>query len=145
MQDLSKPTVSKLLIPIAYFIVVCAYFAYSATYVQIGIHHIVGAILTVSAFLLWIMSRIQLGNSFTLAPDAKKLVTSGIYSKLRHPVYYFSILAVLGIVIFSWSVYLLVPLALLIVIELIRIKQEEKILEQKFGRDYIEYKQSTWF
>ena len=145
MHNLSKSTKSKLLIPIMYLILACTYFVYSAVYEPITFHHIIGATITISAFLLWITSRIQLGNSFSLAPKATHLVKSGIYSKLRHPIYYFSILAVLGLVVFSWSIYLLFALSLLLVVEVFRIKQEEIILEQKFGSDYIDYKKSTWF
>ncbi len=108
-------------------------------------HHIVGIIIVVLAFILWIAARIQLGNSFTIGAHAKELVTAGLYSKLRHPVYYFSILAVTGIAIFTWNIYMTIPVILLIVIELIRIRQEEQVLEKTFGKKYINYKQTTWF
>ena len=145
MQKLSKPILLKLLIPIGYGVLACIYFTYSAAHEQITTHHVIGMLTTVIAFVFWITARIQLGNSFTLAPEAKKLVQSGIYSKLRHPVYYFSLLAVAGIVIFAWSNYMFIALGILLIVELVRIKQEEKILLQKFGNDYVEYKRSTWF
>lgn len=145
MRKLSRSTLVKLLIPIGYLLLASTYFTYVLMYEDVYVHHWVGLVLALVAFILWVMSRVQLGNSFTLAPHAKFLVRSGIYSRLRHPVYYFSILAVVGISIFSWSLFMLIPLVILIVVESIRIKQEEKILLQKFGEEYIQYKKGTWF
>ena len=145
MKDLSQPILIKLLIPIAYLLLTFAYFAYSMLHQVVLIHHWIGLIITIPAFILWIVSRIQLGNAFTLAPKAKFLVQSGIYRKLRHPVYYFSIVAITGITIFTWSILMLIPLILLVIVEVIRIKQEEKVLLQRFGDEYVQYKNSTWF
>jgi protein-S-isoprenylcysteine O-methyltransferase Ste14 len=72
-------------------------------------------------------------------------MTRGLYSKLRHPIYYFSILAVVGIGIYAWSLLMLVPIVLLVVLEVYRIREEEKALAKKFGTDYARYKEQTWF
>lgn len=77
-------------------------------------------------------------------PKAKYLVTTGLYSKLRHPVYYFSILALIGILIFSWNIYVLIAVIILIALEIIRMRKEEEVLTKKFGKKYKEYKQTTW-
>ena len=110
-----------------------------------GIHHFVGAIITGLAFTLWIIARIQLGNAFSIAPKSKYLVTSGLYGKLRHPVYYFSILAVLGLVVFTWQPNLTIPLAILIPLQMLRIRKEEQLLLGTFGDEYRQYKSRTWF
>ena len=145
MRQLTRSTQLKLLMPILYAVLTAAYFLIVLQQASVQPHHIIGIMIVASAFLLWIVARIQLGNSFTIGAHAKELVTVGLYSKLRHPVYYFSILAVAGIAIFTWSIYMLVPVILLVVIEVIRIKQEERVLEKTFGKKYISYKQTTWF
>ena len=47
----------------------------------------------------WIAARLQLGESFSVRPEARHLVTTGIYSKIRHPVYVFGTPAVTGILV----------------------------------------------
>jgi protein-S-isoprenylcysteine O-methyltransferase Ste14 len=109
------------------------------------INHYVGVLVTMLAFCLWLVARVQLGNAFSIGAKANYLVTSGLYSKLRHPVYYFSILAVVGIGIYIWSLLVLIPITLLVGLELYRINKEEKVLSDKFGEKYAAYKAKTWF
>ena len=106
---------------------------------------LVGVFMTVVAFGFWIVARIQLGNSFSIAPKATALVTNGLYSKFRHPVYYASVLAVVGLCLFSGSELMYGALVFLIVLELLRIRREEKLLQATFGQEYKRYKLSTWF
>lgn len=100
--------------------------------------------MTSMAFVLWIVSRFQLGEAFSLKPKAKYLVTKGIYSKIRHPVYVFSSLAFLGVAIFLRNHYVFLLLLLFVIIQIIRIKKEEQALLKKFGNKYINYKRKTW-
>ncbi len=44
-------------------------------------------IFTVINIILWIYSRIQLGEAFSLIPKVHILVKNGIYSKIRNPIY----------------------------------------------------------
>ena len=53
---------------------------------------LVGEVLTL-LFLRW------LGRSFSIAPEARKLVTSGPYRIVRHPLYAAELLAMIGIVL----------------------------------------------
>lgn len=145
MDQLTRSTLLKLLIPLLYAALAVIYCFTVLQQTSIQPHHIIGSIVTLLAFTLWIIARVQLGNSFTIGAHAKKLVTVGVYSKLRHPVYYFSIFAIVGLAIFTWSIYMTILVILLIMIEIIRIRQEEQVLEKTFGKDYIKYKQTTWF
>lgn len=104
-----------------------------------------GMILTCIAFALWIISRVQLGDSFSIGAKANKLVTHGIYSKIRHPVYVFSVLACVGLVLATGIHYLWFVVFGLVILELVRIRAEEKVLTQKFGEEYEAYKRTTWF
>ncbi len=94
---------------------------------------------------LWVTARLQLGKSFAIRAEAKKLVTTGLYSKIRHPIYYFAGIAFTGLFL-AWGE----PIVFVLFVmgysgQLARIQREERVLEQAFGEEYRRYKQSTWF
>jgi protein-S-isoprenylcysteine O-methyltransferase Ste14 len=92
-----------------------------------------------------ILSRYTLGRSFSVAPKATALVTTGIYSRIRNPIYVSGIIFILGLIVMVGKPYLLaVPLAL-IPMQIIRARQEAAVLEAKFGDAYREYRKHTWF
>lgn len=111
----------------------------------VNIYAYTGLALIVPAFILFAIARIQLGSSFQVSAEAKTLVTSGIYKKFRHPIYYFGLTFILGLIIFFQVFYLVIVWFLLIFLQRSRIKNEEKVLEEKFGEQYREYKKNTWF
>ena len=104
-----------------------------------------GFVLTLLSLVLLFVARLQLGRSFSIKPQAKRLVTGGLYSKIRHPVYVFGILALLGFILYLQQPSLLGVLALLIVFQFYRSRKEEQVLQEKFGDRYLEYKRQTWF
>jgi protein-S-isoprenylcysteine O-methyltransferase Ste14 len=106
---------------------------------------IAGAILAIPSFVFWFVARVQLGKSFSITPQAKELVTHGLYSKIRNPVYLFGSLLIAGIFLYIGRPELLWLFAMLIPLQLFRIKKEEKVLQEKFGETYLEYKRNTWF
>ena len=108
-------------------------------------NQIFGVILSLLSFALWIVSRRQLGNSFSIVPEASLLITYGIYSKIKHPMYIFSFLCLLGLFIAINNFYLYLLLFPLIVLQIIRIRKENLILKAKFGELYEHYSSNTWF
>src|ERR1700678_1642383 len=76
---------------------------------QMHIETCVGRALAVISFALVVLSRLQLGKSFAINPKANDLVTHGLYSRLRHPMYLFVDLIVCGIAlaVHRWYVLLL--------------------------------------
>ncbi len=105
----------------------------------------IGLALIIPSLVFFTIARIQLGSSFQVSAEANKLVTEGLYKKIRHPVYLFGLLFLLGFIIFIQMFYLLVFWGALIFLQRRRIKKEEKVLEEKFGEQYIKYKRETWF
>jgi uncharacterized membrane protein len=59
---------------------------------------IVGVILAMIGYSTFVTARLQLGKSFAVTPQAKELVTAGLYSRIRNPIYLF-----VDITIFGWS------------------------------------------
>jgi protein-S-isoprenylcysteine O-methyltransferase Ste14 len=92
-----------------------------------------------------ITARIQLGRAFSVRAKATTLVTSGLYSRIRNPIYVSGALLILGIVIWTGRPLLLLFFAVLIPMQVYRSRKESEALEAKFGAEYIEYKRKTWF
>jgi len=143
-QKLSSASKLKLTMPILYALLCLAYFILTGPSTLLA-RQIIGVAIAMASFGLWILARVQLGNAFSLAPKSKFLVKSGLYGKLRHPVYYFSISAVVGIGLYVGQLWVLLPILLLCVLELIRIRKEESVLTASFGKEYETYKKQTWF
>jgi len=97
------------------------------------------------SFVLILISRHQLGKSFSMMPAAKALVTSGLYAKIQHPMYLFLDLFLAAvIIILDWPV-LLLAWALLVIIQMLQARREEKVLATAFGADYEAYRTQSWF
>jgi protein-S-isoprenylcysteine O-methyltransferase Ste14 len=105
----------------------------------------VGLCLSAAAAPWWFVARWQLGTSFSVGPKARQLVTRGLYSKLRHPVYVFGSLAWLGalLALLGWSA--LIIWLVVVVIEIGRARREERVLAVEFGPEYEAYRSRTWF
>jgi protein-S-isoprenylcysteine O-methyltransferase Ste14 len=101
--------------------------------------------IAIPAAVLFVAARWQLGKSFFVTPQAHSLVTHGVDSRIRNPIYVFSGLTLLGILIALQSRYGLLLLAVVIPVQVIRAHQETRVLEARFGDKYREYRQGTWF
>jgi len=104
-----------------------------------------GAILAVVAFCFVITARMQLGKSFSVRPEAKELVTHGLYARIRNPMYVFIDLIVFGLILAFHLHCLFVVLAILVVFQVRQAGREAKVLQEKFGQAYIDYRKQTWF
>jgi|tagenome__1003787_1003787.scaffolds.fasta_scaffold20866932_2 protein-S-isoprenylcysteine O-methyltransferase Ste14 len=108
-------------------------------------YRIAGLVLTVIGGAFLLTARYQLGSSFAVKAKATELVTQGIYSRIRNPIYVFSTLMILGTVIaYQRPKFLLIP-AGLIVMQIKRARVESRVLEEKFGDAYRLYRSQTWF
>jgi protein-S-isoprenylcysteine O-methyltransferase Ste14 len=106
---------------------------------------VAGLVLAIPSLIPLFIARFQLGRSFAVTPQAKQLVTHGLYSKIRHPMYVFSFLLVLGFFVTLQRPVLLIVPALLLIVQITRACQEAKVLEEKFGEQYRAYRAKTWF
>lgn len=104
-----------------------------------------GLVLVVVGMVLVLAARVQLGTSFSITPQARRLVTHGIYSKVRNPIYVFGSVAIAGFLLIirvRWAWILWVALVLM---QVVRAHREAAVLEAKFEDEYRQYRQKTWF
>lgn len=104
-----------------------------------------GAVLTFIAYALVTTTRIQLGDSFTIRPEAEELVTHGFYARVRNPIYIFVDFMVLGLILALRGYWVFVILAVLVVLQTLQARREARVLQAKFGPSYLEYRKQTWF
>jgi protein-S-isoprenylcysteine O-methyltransferase Ste14 len=76
---------------------------------------------------------------------ASTLVTTGLYSRIRNPIYVFGGLMIAGIMIWADRPWLLLGFAVLIPLQVYRSRKEGRVLEETFGASYLDYKRQTWF
>jgi protein-S-isoprenylcysteine O-methyltransferase Ste14 len=94
---------------------------------------------------MWTVARFQLGNSLTVTAQAKQLVTRGVYSKIRNPIYVFGSLFIVGYILLLDRPRWLLIFAVIIPLQIWRVRKESQVLEAKFGDEYRNYRSGTWF
>jgi protein-S-isoprenylcysteine O-methyltransferase Ste14 len=104
--------------------------------------YLASLLLIISGTAFAICAGIVLGRSMSILPEARRLVTSGPYALVRHPLYLGEIVAVAGVTLQYLSAWALFLLGLLCVIQLQRMKNEERVLSQVFP-EYGDYMART--
>jgi len=87
------------------------------------------------------VTEIGLKESETHRPE--KVITTGLYSRMRHPQYTGAMLSHIGITFLLSSFYSLLVTPLVIIINYILCWKEEKELVREFGEDYEKYQKSV--
>jgi protein-S-isoprenylcysteine O-methyltransferase Ste14 len=104
-----------------------------------------GVSMMVVGFPLWLTAHIQLGASFAVGAQARELVTRGLYAKIRSPIYVFGSIGIAGTFLLLGQPYLLLVFAVLIPLQIVRTHNEARVLDEKFGEVYRNYRRGTWF
>ena len=104
-----------------------------------------GLILSAACAALWFIARWQLGPAFSVGAQARRLVTSGLYSRLRHPIYVFGTMAFLFTLLALQGWRALVTWVVVILIQVARARREDRVLAEAFGAEYAAYRSGTWF
>jgi protein-S-isoprenylcysteine O-methyltransferase Ste14 len=89
------------------------------------------------AYSVW--GLLYLRRSFSIIPEARRLVTGGPYAISRHPVYLGEIATAIGINLATGGWLSAAAIAYFIACELLRIRWEERILAATFPTDYSAY------
>lgn len=104
-----------------------------------------GLLLSLFGFVFWTVARFQLGASFAVTAQARKLISHGIYSKIRNPIYIFGSCIIAGIFLLIGRPKLLLIFVIVIPVQIWRARKEAAVLEAKFGDEYRSYRAATWF
>ena len=91
------------------------------------------------------LARFQLGRSFSIKAEAHALVTTGIYSKIRNPIYVFGLVMLIGLMLVLQKPALWIVPVVVAVGQTVRARKEARVLEAAFGEEYREYRKKTWF
>jgi protein-S-isoprenylcysteine O-methyltransferase Ste14 len=105
----------------------------------------IGTALAVVGASLVGLARYQLGKSFAVRAEAHELVTHGLYSKIRNPIYVFGVVMFTGVILVLQRPALWVALVAMVIGPVIRARREARVLEMAFGDSYREYRRKTWF
>ncbi len=105
----------------------------------------VGICLLVAGFILWTAARFQLGKSLAVTAQAKQLVTRGLYSRIRNPIYVFGSCVIAGLILTLGRPAWLLGFLAIIPLQIWRSRKESSVLEAKFGDEYRNYRAGTWF
>lgn len=100
--------------------------------------HVVSTLLIVGGIGFALYALLWLGRSLSMLPEARRLVTSGPYRVIRHPLYLGEAIALVGVTLQYLSPWAVGLLALQCVFQLERMRYEELVLSSVFPeyRDY---------
>jgi protein-S-isoprenylcysteine O-methyltransferase Ste14 len=105
----------------------------------------IGSVLAVVGVSFIGLARYQLGKSFSIKAEARALVTTGLYSKIRNPIYVFGLVMLIGLMLVLQKPALWIVLVVVAIGQTVRARQEARVLEAAFGEQYREYRRKTWF
>jgi len=86
----------------------------------------------------------MLGSSRLVIAEGQRLVTDGLYRRIRHPLYLGEITRNLGFTLILTSGYGFALVLLGSMFLLFRIRREERMMLDEFGDEYREYMAHTW-
>ena len=109
---------------------------------------VIGIFIITAGIAIRLAAVMTLKRAFTLnvqTTSEQRLITAGIYHKIRHPAYSGSILSLSGVALsFRNVLSVIVVIICCLICYGVRIKAEEKALQMQFGSDYSDYKKSTY-
>ena len=105
---------------------------YVSNYIRVPIALIV---LAISGLLAWAGLKIV----FRETREEPQVITTGVFSIVRHPIYLSSILLYLGFILLSLSLLSVLVWFIIIIFYYQISRYEEKLLTQRFGSAYEEY------
>ena len=126
---------------------VAVHFPRFATYEPIALQTGLGLLAALLALVLFRLTHKALGKMWSVSLDIRdkhKLVTSGIYRRVRHPMYtaFWTMALAQALLLPNWIAGLsgLVGFGTLF---FLRVGPEEAMMEETFGEDYRDYKART--
>ncbi len=106
-------------------------------------HIILAIVFLLPGAWLGITGVIEVGLKVAETHRAERVISTGVYSRVRHPQYLGSILAHVGASFLLSAYYSLLVTPVVILINYILCWKEERELVREFGEAYIEYQNRT--
>ncbi len=111
------------------------------------VHSIIGMALVIIGLTIMTISQVTLWRNYSatvVIREDHKLITHGIYSFTRNPIYLGAIIGVvIGLPVYAASLYGFLTALFLIPIVLNRIRLEEELLKEEFPDAFQRYKKNT--
>jgi protein-S-isoprenylcysteine O-methyltransferase Ste14 len=104
--------------------------------------HVASTLLILFGVVFALCAVLELGRSLSMMPEARRLVTNGPYSLIRHPLYLGEAIALAGVTLQYLSPWALALFALQCMFQLERMKNEQIVPSQAFP-DYRDYAART--
>ena len=101
-----------------------------------------GVVLVAVGMVLSILVLARLGRSFSIVPQARRLVTTGPYAYVRHPLYLCEEIAIIGVAVVHFSALAVLILIIQWIFQLRRMVNEERLLRAHFP-EYASYASDT--
>jgi protein-S-isoprenylcysteine O-methyltransferase Ste14 len=100
---------------------------------------LVGDVLATAGLAYSVWGLAYLRRSFSIIPEARRLVTGGPYSLSRHPVYLGEVATAIGVNLATAGLPAALAVTYFVICELLRIRWEEGVLERAFPDQYPAY------
>ena len=115
-----------------------------STFLQEYIHLIIRIVLCIF-FLTWGIIFFMLSHRavFPEESEEKKLVKTGLYAHVRHPMYIATPLIFIAFFLLTMSLISIVPLVIYVILFRSVMNFEERELEKIFGQEYLDYKKKV--
>jgi len=91
----------------------------------------------------WILARNGMKAVFGTRREKPELISTGVFSIVRHPIYTGALLFYLGSILMTMSLASAALWVVIIAFYIYLCKYEERLLAEDFGNDYLEYKKRT--
>jgi len=114
---------------------------------QQGLLYYTGLVINIVGLIVWWSAKITLAENWNAGygqPKIKTLVTSGVYSRICHPLYWGINLTLIGLSLIHLNIFLIIPSLIIIVYFFRRMRTEDKFLVKELGKKYLDYKKKTW-
>ena len=118
-------------------------FKYSTFLTQYVSNYIRVPIALIVLVISGLLARTGLKIVFRETREEPQVIATGVFSIVRHPIYLSSILLYLGFILLSLSLLSALVWILIVVFYYIISRYEEKLLIQRFGSVYEEYKKKV--
>jgi protein-S-isoprenylcysteine O-methyltransferase Ste14 len=104
-----------------------------------------GVAITVFGAALAAYAILNLRRDFSVVPEARNLVTRGVYRVVRHPIYLAEMLMIVGALVGDAELTALIGTVVVISLQIYRIRVEESLLNEAFPASFAAFTQRTTY